>query len=291
MICTSAFGLLLAQRGNAKAARGLLTEAEVLSRHVEHLGPELYKRWGLLLLDELEGKHDAVVEGWHALFDRWERSEDQHYILAPLLWGASYFAAHGNEKEVRTCAAVLSRLAAETGNREALATLAHVLAEVLLLDGDAHGAALHFEQALAGWRDLHLVPLQARTLVRAAAALVAAGDAKTAAARLADGHAIAKRLDAKPLLQQIAAALALLEAGDGRQVQRVIENTARGGLSRRELEIMRLVAAGHTNREIANNLFLSTRTVDMHVRHILGKLDCRSRAEATRRAGEIGLLA
>jgi DNA-binding CsgD family transcriptional regulator len=43
---------------------------------------------------------------------------------------------------------------------------------------------------------------------------------------------------------------------------------------------MRLVADGQTNRETAGGLFLSTRTVDMHVRNILAKLGCRSRAEA-----------
>ena len=54
---------------------------------------------------------------------------------------------------------------------------------------------------------------------------------------------------------------------------------------------MRLVAVGRTNREIAQELVLSPRTVDMHVRNLLRKLDCRSRVEAARRAGELGLLA
>jgi DNA-binding NarL/FixJ family response regulator len=63
-----------------------------------------------------------------------------------------------------------------------------------------------------------------------------------------------------------------------------------GGLSRRELEVVRHVAAGRTNREIAQELFLSPRTVDMHVRNALRKLDCRSRVEAAQRAGELGLL-
>jgi DNA-binding NarL/FixJ family response regulator len=63
------------------------------------------------------------------------------------------------------------------------------------------------------------------------------------------------------------------------------------GLSRRELEVVRLVAVGRTNREIAQDLFLSPRTVDMHVRNILSKLGCRSRTDATRRAAELGLLA
>ena len=64
-----------------------------------------------------------------------------------------------------------------------------------------------------------------------------------------------------------------------------------GGLSRREREVVRLLAAGGTNREIAQELFLSPRTVDMHVRHILRKLDCHSRVEAAHRAHELGLLA
>ena len=52
-----------------------------------------------------------------------------------------------------------------------------------------------------------------------------------------------------------------------------------------------MVATGRTNREIAADLVLSTRTVDMHVRNILNKLRCRSRTEAVARAGELGLLA
>jgi DNA-binding CsgD family transcriptional regulator len=62
------------------------------------------------------------------------------------------------------------------------------------------------------------------------------------------------------------------------------------GLTRRELEVLRLVAAGHTSREIGQKLFLSTRTVEMHVANSLGKLGSRSRAEAVRRAGELQLL-
>ena len=61
-------------------------------------------------------------------------------------------------------------------------------------------------------------------------------------------------------------------------------------LTRRELEVLRHVAVGRTNREIAQELFISQRTVDMHVRNLLGKLECRSRVEASHRAGELGLL-
>ena len=52
-----------------------------------------------------------------------------------------------------------------------------------------------------------------------------------------------------------------------------------------------LIAVGRTNRDVAQELFLSPRTVDMHVRNILRKLDSHSRVEAAHRAGELGLLA
>jgi DNA-binding CsgD family transcriptional regulator len=84
-------------------------------------------------------------------------------------------------------------------------------------------------------------------------------------------------------------------AGLGEKVERRLGRRAAGeldhaGLSRREVEVLRLVSVGRTNREIAQALFLSPRTIDMHVRNILTKLDCRSRTEATRRAAELGLL-
>jgi DNA-binding NarL/FixJ family response regulator len=81
---------------------------------------------------------------------------------------------------------------------------------------------------------------------------------------------------------------ALGESVESRLGRRAV--TAETGLTRRELEVMRHVAAGQTNKEIAQELFLSPRTVDMHVRNILRKLDCPSRAAAANRAGELGLL-
>jgi len=84
---------------------------------------------------------------------------------------------------------------------------------------------------------------------------------------------------------------ALGERPDRRLGRRAVAQAANSGLTRREVEVVRLVATGHTNREIARDLFLSPRTVEMHVGSILLKLDCRSRADAARRASELGLLA
>jgi len=63
-----------------------------------------------------------------------------------------------------------------------------------------------------------------------------------------------------------------------------------GGLTGRELEIMLLVAQGNTSRQIGAALFISPRTVEMHVQGSLLKLGCRTRAEAVRRLAELGTL-
>lgn len=63
-----------------------------------------------------------------------------------------------------------------------------------------------------------------------------------------------------------------------------------GELSDRELEVLRLVALGHTNAEIAAQLYVSIRTVETHRAHLQQKLGVKGRADLARRAREIGLL-
>ena len=76
----------------------------------------------------------------------------------------------------------------------------------------------------------------------------------------------------------------LVDAGAGRSPG---DRAGLGGLSRREEEILRLLANGLTDREIGEALTISTRTVETHVSNILRKLDARNRAEASRRYLEL----
>ena len=77
---------------------------------------------------------------------------------------------------------------------------------------------------------------------------------------------------------------ALVDAGTARAPG---DRAGLGGLSRREEEILRLLASGLTDREIGEALMISTRTVETHVSNILRKLDARNRAEASRRYLEL----
>jgi DNA-binding NarL/FixJ family response regulator len=61
-------------------------------------------------------------------------------------------------------------------------------------------------------------------------------------------------------------------------------------LTARELEVLRLVASGSTNRQIGTQLFISEKTASVHVSRILAKLQVSGRAEAAARAAQLGLL-
>jgi two-component system, NarL family, response regulator DegU len=63
-----------------------------------------------------------------------------------------------------------------------------------------------------------------------------------------------------------------------------------GGLSKRELEVLELLAQGRTTTQIAADLFVSENTVKTHVRHILGKMEASNRAEAVSKATQMGLI-
>jgi DNA-binding NarL/FixJ family response regulator len=108
---------------------------------------------------------------------------------------------------------------------------------------------------------------------------------------MANAYRTARKLGARPLATRIAQSLEALGEPIGERLGQGAASRLRSGhLTRRQREILHLVALGQTNAEIADALILSTRTVEMHVANILATLDSRSRADAVRRATELGLL-
>jgi DNA-binding CsgD family transcriptional regulator len=134
-----------------------------------------------------------------------------------------------------------------------------------------------WDAAAAAWEALGEPYPAAYGLLHAAGA-AAAGDREGAAGRLRRAAELADSLAAQPLRQQIgqlarrARVQLASPASDGPGVP--------FGLTAREQEVLRLVAAGRGNREIAGELFISPRTASVHVSNILGKLGVASRGEA-----------
>jgi DNA-binding CsgD family transcriptional regulator len=290
-VASGSLGTICALRGDARAARPLLLQAHTLSRRIELAAMELLSAWGLLLVDDLNDAHAAAIERCRDLLARWRQTDERHYIVAALRWLTTYCAEQRADREAHDCAAALAEIAAATGQPEALTALSHALGELALLDDDPHQALPHFVQAFDLLRDQQLPFEQAHTERRIGNVLVLVGQREAGVARLTSAYRLARKLGARPLATRSASDLqALGEPVERRLGRRAAIQLSNSGLSPRELEVLRQVAIGHTSREVGQHLFLSPRTVEMHVQGILAKLDCRSRIEAVRKATELGLL-
>ena len=127
-------------------------------------------------------------------------------------------------------------------------------------------------------------------LLRGAEAALSAGDRDGGGTRLAQASALARDLGAQPLAGEIArlARRARIPLGDAAGNGH-LPGPPQLGLTARELEVLRLVAAGQSNRDIANELFISAKTASVHVSNILGKLGVASRGEAAATAHRLQL--
>ena len=289
-VAEALLGAIHAHEGKLGGARKLLTSALAVATQLEHYNMTIDATVSLARVAAASGEHDEAAERCHAVLARWEGSDDHHYAVGGVRWAAAYFARRGDRAGAQACADALTRMASANGHAYALAALAHAIAETALLEGDAATAATQLTRALELHAELDMPFERAEIELRAGVALAAAGDREAGLERLCSAYRAARGLGARPLAAE--AAREITELGESvvaRLGSRAIADTDGTGLSRREREVVRLVAAGRTNREIATELYLSPRTVDMHVRNILRKLDCRSRVEAAGRAREIGL--
>ncbi|WP_176993810.1 ATP-binding protein [Nonomuraea jiangxiensis] len=130
-------------------------------------------------------------------------------------------------------------------------------------------------EAVAAWRSVGQPYALGQALVRAAEQ-----DRANARELLREAATIADTLGAEPLRREVEATGATLR----------IDRTAELALSARELEVLRLVADGLSNKQIAERLFISARTAGVHVSNIMAKLGATSRVEAAAVARRGGLL-
>jgi ATP/maltotriose-dependent transcriptional regulator MalT len=288
-IADGALGYIRAIRGELGPARRHLTAGLETARRLDIFSMQVDCASSLAVVADFDSNLTEAVERGRFVLDRWEESEDHHYAVWGLRVAACLFARAGRGEEAHACADALTRIATSSGHGDALAALAHALGEIALADGEPELAAEQLGRAVELHRSLRIPAERAQILHRAGIALAAAGESDLAVERQAEAYRLSRQLAARPLAGRAASAIEEL----GESVEQRLGRAAEGdtaSLTRRETEVLRLVATGRTNREIAAELFLSQRTIDMHLRNILAKLDCRSRVEASIKAGELGLL-
>ncbi|MFC4948743.1 helix-turn-helix transcriptional regulator [Pseudonocardia sp. GCM10023141] len=149
------------------------------------------------------------------------------------------------------------------------------------------GALTDWDRAAAAWRGVGNPLELAGALIGGAAAALASSNRSGARQRLREAGSVVDGLGAVPLRRRVdeLAVRARLE-----DPQAPTDPAARFGLTRRELQVLQVLAGGRSNAEIAAALFISTNTVASHVARILTKLGAGSRTEAVALAHRDGLL-
>ena len=297
--------MVRAMRGELRPAADAVRDAE---RYVGKRGFSVYLvllQWPRAFLLECDGEDDAALREYRGLLNGAVTNYDRHDLLPCLCHASACFARHQAHQELSEAVAFLSQIASETGNPEAYASLVYCHGSTAL-------AAERFEEATARYLDaadrferIGLPLERAHALYQAALAGQRSGDVDGASENLAAAAGIARRLGARPLLARITTKLVAgrsSDDGDKRAGGERVRDAGQGAfgdqsaeveslLSPRQLEVARLVMEGFTNKEIAARLYLSTRTVEMHVAHLFDRLNCRTRTEAARQLAERGLRA
>lgn len=257
--------------GEIHRLRGEFAQAEDAYRASARLGGD--PQPGLSLLRLAQGRTDAARAAIRRVLSGIADPLQRARMLPAQI---DILLAAGELDEARAACIELADIADSQGTDMLQALAAQAQGEVSLADGEAATALVDLRRAFALWRQLGAPYESARVRVRIGLACRMLGDAEAAALELDAARAEFERLGAAP-------DLARLEA--------LVEPAARhaGRLTSRELEVLRLIAAGKTNKAIAAQLHLSERTVDRHVSNIFTKLDVPSRAAATAYAYDHGL--
>ena len=260
------------QTGELHRLLGQFDHAEAAYRRSAELGRE--PQPGLALLWWAQGASDDALAAIERVAGEASLPHQRSRLLPAYL---HLMLEAGRFDEASDALTELHRLA-ETYRTDVLnATVAEGRGALALAQGDAHAAAPDLRTALQTWQALGAPYESARTRERIAAACRAAGDTATADLELDAARTTYVRLGAAPDLAR------LDEAARG-------DDEGPRGLTQREREVLRWVAAGSTNPAIAQALGISRRTVDRHVSNIFDKLGVSSRAAATACAYERDLL-
>lgn len=266
-----ALGAAIYQQGELYRLRGQLDEAEQCYRDASSQGRD--PQPGLALLRLAQGKGAAAARG----LERALAEADGHVHLPQLLSACvEVMLATGEVAAARSACDDLAELSRTLGSPMLAALTDRAVGATILDEGDARAALAPLRRASSGFRSLEATYDVARTGVLIARARRALGDEEGAALEATAARATLEALGARE---------------DLKQLDRTTSGRATGPLlTGREVEVLRLVAQGSTNRSIGVELGLSERTVDRHVSNIFAKLGVSSRAAATASAYEADLL-
>jgi DNA-binding CsgD family transcriptional regulator len=266
-------GMALYQQGELLRLRGDFTRAETCYREASGRGHPVQP--GLALLRLAQGRRDDAAAAIRRTALEAEGAVERSRVLAAYV---EIELAAGENDHARAAVAELADIAAAFDTPYLRAVVGYARGCVLLADGDASGATRALRRAWLAWHELDALYETARVRLQMARACRRFGDHDTAELELDAARRIFEQVGAAPALAQL------------RELTGAAVPSGACGLTPRELEVLRLVATGATNREIADRLVISDKTVARHVSNTFAKLGVSSRAAATAFAYEHDLV-
>ena len=264
LISRPAAGAAFYRLGEIHRLRGEFEKAEAAYMQANERGRK--PQPGLSLLRLAQGEIDAAAASIRSVLLDTRTQAARARMLAAAV---DILLAAGDLEHARAAATELSTIASAIGASLLNAASAQATGAVLLAEGDVEGAATWLCQASEIWRDLEMPYEEGHTCLLMARVCERRGDQE------------GRRLDveaARRLFEQLNAEFCLARIGE--QPNRATSEPV-GSLSEREAQVLRLIASGKTNRAIAEELFISEKTVARHVSNIFDKLGVSSRSAAT----------
>jgi DNA-binding CsgD family transcriptional regulator len=250
--------------------RGEFDLAESAYREASRCGFE--PQPGLALMRLAQGDVDAAASASRRMI---AATQDHLARTRFLPAHVEIMLAQGDLDEARAASRELDEAAANLNTDVLIAIAAHAAGSVSLAAGNAQAMLEPVRRAFGFWQQLGAPYLAARLRILLARACAALADVEGARLELECAFEVFERLGARPDLAAVESLMASLdEVGKGAP-KRI------SGLTERELQVLRLIASGKTNKAIARELSLSEKTVDRHVSNIFAKTDVNSRAAAT----------
>jgi DNA-binding NarL/FixJ family response regulator len=268
-----AAGAAFYQCGELHRLRGEFAAADDAYRRANRYGRK--PQPGLALLRLVQGQTETATAAIRLAVDEAHGTETRPRLLAAEV---EIMLAAGDLQAASLAADELTSLAGDLDAPVLTAMAAQARGAVRLAEGDAREALPVLRQAWTGWQEVDAAYDAACVRVLIGRACRELGDVDAAEMEFDAARWIFQQLGARPDHTRV----------EG--LSRALKPASAAGLSAREMQVLRLVARGRTNREIASALFISDRTVERHVSNIFNKLDLPSRSAATAYAYEHQLL-
>jgi DNA-binding CsgD family transcriptional regulator len=287
----SVLAIIRSYRGEIKTAQKHLAQTNLYASGISSTIHKLLNKWPEALIAQAENDTGNTRRLYSEMLDLWFMTEDRHDLVAGLCDAASFFALQNNQTELNRSIQALTLISNAGNNPEATGILSFAIGASLSLNQEQEHALNHFQKALEYLEPVG-IPLQMAIVeFHLGLSCQAVGLNEEAETHFQSGYQRFKNLGVRHWCSVIDQQR-LQNKQDTPDVTPIssVGIAPSFQLTERQLEILKLLTSGLSNKEIANKVNLSTRTVDMHIRNIYDRLNCRSRAEATKIALGSGIV-